>query len=64
MTDAHWLCLQHIPDGLFVAEPDNLRKHILTGEEAILIAVGDQLARTLPDQSGDEKLLHQDHSVC
>jgi hypothetical protein len=33
------------------------------GEQAILVAVGDQLARTLPDQSGDEKLLCQDHRV-
>jgi hypothetical protein len=32
------------PDCVSAAEPDDLLKHISTGEEAILVAAGDQLA--------------------
>jgi hypothetical protein len=35
-----WLRLRHLPDGISVAELDDTRKHISTGEEAILVAVG------------------------
>jgi hypothetical protein len=38
-------------------EPDDLQKHISMEEEAILVAVDDQLARIPPDRSGDGKQL-------
>jgi hypothetical protein len=45
-------------------ETDDFRKHISTGEEAILVAVDDQLARIPPDRSGDGMRLHQACGLC
>lgn len=59
-----WLCLRHLADCVSVAERDELRKHISTGEEAILVAVGDQHARIPPDRSGDGKRLRQACVLC
>ena len=42
-ASSHWLRLWYPPDCVSAAESDDRRKHVSTGEEAILVAVGDQL---------------------
>jgi hypothetical protein len=60
----HLMQFKKLPDCVSAAEPDDLLKHISTEEEALFVAVGDQLASIPLGQSGDRKRLRQACGLC